>query len=76
MNNEKDDAVTPLRLNAGLERTFTLAEIKAAFWSEFHQSGEQFFLYPQMMASQQECEEATESYWRDFMDELTRSNRY
>jgi hypothetical protein len=49
------------------ERTFTLEEIKKAYWTEFHEAGEVFFSY----SNEADSEETTESYWEDFVFALT-----
>lgn len=45
------------------ERVFTLAEIKAAFWKEFHASGELWFDY---LGTNEDAESYTVSYWESF----------
>ena len=60
------------RSDAGQQRTFTLTEIKVAFWEEFHEKGELFFPYPAMGISQQECDEVTEGAWADFVTAMIR----
>ena len=47
--------------------TFTLEQIKAAFWKEFHKSGELWFNY---FGSEEECNASTEPAWRDFEESL------
>jgi len=49
------------------ERTYTLAEIKAAFWREFHLCGELWFGY---LGSDEDNEDYTQSEWEDFEREL------
>ena len=48
--------------------TYTLDEIKRAYWSAFHKSGETFFDY---LHDEKDCEESTFSYFVDFVKELT-----
>ena len=77
MNEPKDQteaACGGSALTADLDRAFTIAEIKAAFWNEFHEAGELWFPYRSMGASEQECAQATEEHWQTFVEALTRSN--
>jgi len=48
-------------------KTFTLEEIKAAYWAIFHKSGEQWFRYT---STERENEESTEREWKYFESEL------
>jgi hypothetical protein len=48
--------------------TYTLEEIKQAFWGEFHESGELWF--PNYTGDKQENQEVTEEYWYEFVEEL------
>ena len=66
-------------------RTWTLDQIKVAFWEEFHKSGELWFDYfdgtqesgvvtvgkEVHRGSEQDCEGCTEEYWRTFKEHLT-----
>ena len=54
------------------EKTYTLAEIKAAFWREFHLSGERWFGYH---GTEQQNESSTKSEWVDFLRELEKGER-
>ena len=47
--------------------TFTLEQIKSAFRTEFHKSGELWFDY---LGSEEECNASTELEWRDFVEAL------
>lgn len=49
------------------ERKYTLAEIKAAFWAEFHKSGECWFDY---LGSDEDCESSTRGAWLEFVQHL------
>ncbi len=49
------------------DRTYTLEQIKKAYWKEFHKSGEWYFEY---MDDEKTCEENTQSEWRDFEEAL------
>ncbi len=49
------------------EDIFTLKQIKAAFWQEFHKSGERFFKYCE---TDEKSEESTRAIWSDFFDAL------
>lgn len=48
------------------EQTYTLEQIKAAFWREFHGAGELWFEY----RGEKESSDATESGWESFLEEL------
>jgi len=49
------------------EKTYTLEQIKAAFWKQFHKSGEAWF---DNYNYEEECTHATDGYWRDFQEKL------
>lgn len=53
------------------DRRFTYEEIKAAFWEEFHASGEVWFNY---LGTEEECQRATECYWASFLVTLLELN--
>lgn len=46
-----------------MEETFTLEQIKKAFWDNFHEAGEFWFDY---LGSSENNTEATDKYWEDF----------
>lgn len=46
------------------EKIYTIAEIKAAYWKEFHAEGEMFFDY---LGTDEENEDCTEAYWASFL---------
>jgi len=48
-------------------RVFTEAQIKAAFWAEFHEAGERWFGY---LGSEKENEGHTQAAWEIFKGEL------
>lgn len=48
-------------------KTYTLDQIKRAFWEKFHESGELWFNY---LGNIQENTEVTQSEWEDFVEEL------
>lgn len=50
-----------------MEETFTLDQIKNAFWENFHESGEFWFDY---LGSPEDNTEATDKYWEDFEEKL------
>jgi len=50
------------------EKTFTLSEIKKAFWDNFHKSGEQFFSYYQ--DTEERNNQDTEDSWESFSNLL------
>ncbi len=52
--------------------TFKLSEIRAAFWEEFHKSGETFFTY---LGTPEENTKCTETRWDSFLYELVKDNR-
>jgi hypothetical protein len=47
------------------EKTYTLREIKTAFWSQFHESGELWFDY---LGDDEENEICTNDYWEEFIE--------
>lgn len=49
------------------ERLFTLAQVRAAFWEVFHESGEQWFNY---LDSPEVNAQSTEAGWNDFWEAL------
>ena len=60
-------------------RRWSLEQIKAAFWAEFHKSGELWFSYfdesKEMLGitrhgSEADCESCTNEYWGTFQDHL------
>ena len=51
-------------------KTYTLAQIKAAFWRVFHLAGEVWFNY---RGSEKENNEYTESWWQDLVEELEKA---
>ena len=54
-----------------MKDTFTIAEIKQAFWKSFHQAGELWFPYPvQGSGDSTVGEEATRSAFREFWEHL------
>jgi len=56
-----------------MEKTFTLEEIKKAFWLEFHESGELWFPYRHDEDDDEgirEAEQVTGGFWEDFVDLL------
>ena len=56
------------------EETYTLEEIKAAFWKAFHKSGELWFDYLERpedpMPDEEHWNGATNGYWEDLRDAL------
>ena len=50
-----------------IEKTYTLAQVKAAFWKMFHRRGEMWFNY---LGSERENEDCTRDYWDDFLEAL------
>jgi len=55
------------RLEKASAGSYTLEQIKAAFWAEFHETGELWFNY---QGSPQENNEYTEGYWISFLENL------
>jgi hypothetical protein len=49
------------------QQTYTLEQIKKAFWEEFHESGELWFDY---LGHEEENTECTNSYWDSFVETL------
>lgn len=54
-----------------MERTFTLDQIKRAFWDNFHESGEVWFDY---LGSKSENQAMTTDQWKMFSDKLMQQN--
>ena len=54
-----------------MKRLYSLEEIKAAYWEEFHEAGEIFF--PPFKSHGQTPEEATERAWQDFVEALDKA---
>jgi hypothetical protein len=52
-----------------MKKTFSLDEIKKAFWDEFHKSGELWFNY---LGTEEKNESSTESYWNSFLEKLNK----
>jgi hypothetical protein len=48
---------------------FTLEEIKDAFWRRFHHGGEMWLPYPPVAFNEEECHEATNMLWLEFVKE-------
>ena len=53
------------------EEKFSIDQIKAAFWAEFHRSGEQWFNY---RGTDEENAASTEMFWQSFLEHLRKSN--
>lgn len=49
------------------EKTYTIEEIKKAFWSNFHKSGETWFDY---LGTDEENDASTNEEWDSFLNEL------
>lgn len=54
-----------------MEETFTLEQIKNAFWNNFHEGGEFWFDY---LSSTEDNKESTEKHWEDFEKHLIDQN--
>jgi len=50
-------------------RLFSIEQIKAAFWEEFHKAGELWFDY---LGDEENNENSTEGHWQDFLETLER----
>jgi len=50
-----------------MNRLFSVEQIKAVFWEEFHGAGELWFDY---LGDEEENEDCTEGYWQDFLETL------
>ena len=48
---------------------FSEAQIKSAFWEEFHEAGELWFDY---LGNEKDSEDSTNGYWQDFLLVLKR----
>jgi hypothetical protein len=58
------------------KKTYTLDQIKIAFWKEFHESGELWFPYFHDYPNENiENEEVTNSFWAEFLEELDKTNK-
>lgn len=55
-----------------MERTYTIEEIRSAFWGKFHESGEAWFPYWRGESRQNNIE--TEMQWLEFAKELEQGN--
>lgn len=51
------------------EKTFTITQIKTAYFEAFNEAGEIFFDY---FGTPEQNMESTESYWSDFLKALER----
>ncbi len=56
--------------NSAADMTYTLQQIKSAFWLEFHESGELWFPYINTHCNEGRCEEVTQSFFDDFIEKL------
>lgn len=54
------------------EKTFTLEQIKNAFWETFHKTDKIFFDY---LRSEKSNQESTEEGWDDFLENLTKNKK-
>ncbi len=50
--------------------TYTLDQIKSAFWEKFHETGELWFNY---LGTPEENEEPTQRIWEEFVEELEKT---
>lgn len=53
-----------------MEKSFTLSQIKAAFWEKFHEAGELWFDY---LGNKEDNESCTNSSWEEFFESLEKS---
>lgn len=53
-----------------MQETFTLEEIKSAFWKTFRGCGELWFPYEKLSYSSAEIDGAVEQQWGDFLENL------
>jgi hypothetical protein len=51
----------------------TIEDVKAAFWAHFFESGEAWFPYRSMGATEEECAAAVEVEWTEFFEEMGRA---
>jgi hypothetical protein len=51
--------------------TYTKEQIRAAFWAQFHKSGEIFFGY---LGTDEENEDSTNSHWTGLEEELEKAS--
>lgn len=57
-------------ITLGMERSFTISQIKAVFWEQFHKAGEMFFDYGDNEKRNENC---TNVIWEDFLELLEKS---
>ena len=50
-------------------RLFSIEQIHAAFWEEFHNAGDVWFDY---LGDEENNEDSTEGHWQDFLETLER----
>ena len=51
------------------DKTYTVDEIRAAYWKQFHEAGEFWF---SNLGTSESNTRRTESYWKDFLEGLTK----
>jgi len=51
------------------DRLFSIEQIKAAFWDNFHRAGEVWFDY---LGDAENDADSTDCHWQDFLDTLER----
>lgn len=56
-----------ISLGINFMKTYTLEQIKRAFWEQFHESGETWFDY---LGTEKENESYTQGEWKDFVEKL------
>jgi hypothetical protein len=53
-----------------MEKSFTISQIKAAFWEQFHKAGELWFDY---LGSEEDNQSCTNGSWEEFLESLEKS---
>ena len=56
-----------------MEKSFTLSQVKEAFWEQFHEAGELWFDY---LSSKEDNESCTVSSWEEFLESLEKSAQH
>jgi hypothetical protein len=56
-----------------MEKSFTISQIKAAFWEQFHKAGELWFDY---LGSEEDNQSCTNGSWEEFLESLEKSAQH
>ena len=55
------------------KNTYSEEQIKKAYYAKFHKTGELWFPYPDMGASEEKCEAVTQQSFSEFLEELKKA---